>query len=122
MSVDRKALIRQYKETARPMGVGVVRNLATGKTLVVAGVDLTALLTRHRVQLKFGGHQVKALQVDWNAQGADAFAFEVLDTLEPPDEPTPGWDPTADLKALEQLWMEKLGPFEPDGYHRRRAQ
>jgi len=117
MSVDRKALIREYKETARPMGVGVVRNVASGKSLVVAGVDLPSLLTRHRAQLKLGSHMVKALQADWNAAGPDAFAFETLDTLEPPDEP--GWDPTSDLKALEQLWLEKLSPYEPAGYNRR---
>lgn len=117
MSVDRKALIREYKETKRPMGVGVVRNLTSGKALVVAGVDLTSLLTRQRAQLKLGGHTVKALQADWDAHGPDAFAFEVLDTLEPSD--APGWDPTSDLKALEQLWLEKLRPFEPAGYNRR---
>lgn len=117
MGVDRKALIREYKETVRPIGVGVVRNLATGKALVVAGVDLPSLLTRHRAQLRLGAHTVKALQADWSAQGAEAFAFEVLDTLEPPDQP--GWDPTSDLKALEQLWLEKLSPYEPAGYNRR---
>ena len=117
MSVDRKGLVRQYKETPRTMGVGVVRNLTTGKSLLVAGVDLPSLLNRHRAQLKFNAHRVEALQADWNAQGADAFAFDVLDTLEPTDKPD--YDPTPDLQALEQLWLEKLSPFEPAGYNRR---
>ena len=116
MSVDRKALSRQYKETPRTMGVGVVRNLATGKVLVVAGVDLPSLLNRHQTQLRLNAHPVKGLQADWNAQGADAFVFETLDTLAPAE--TPDYDPTADLQALESLWLEKLAPFEPAGYHR----
>jgi hypothetical protein len=116
MSMDRKALSRQYKESPRVMGVGLVRNLATGKSLVVAGVDLPSLLNRHRAQLRLNGHPLKALQADWNTQGGDAFAFDVLDTLTPAD--TPDYDPTSDLQALEQLWLEKLSPFEPAGYHR----
>ena len=39
-----------------------------------------------------------------------------LDTLAPAE--TPDYDPTADLQALESLWLEKLAPFEPAGYHR----
>jgi hypothetical protein len=116
MSVDRKALIRQYKETPRTMGVGVVRNLTTGKSLVVAGMDLPSLLNRHRAQLRLNAHSVKVLQADWNRQGADTFAFEVLDTLAPVDRPDS--DPASDLGALEELWLEKLSPFEPAGYHR----
>jgi hypothetical protein len=116
MSVDRKALSRQYKETPRVMGVGLVRNLATGKSLLVAGVDLLALLNRHRAQMRLNGHPLKASQADWNAQGAETFAFDVLDTLAPAD--TPDYDPASDLQALEQLWLEKLSPFEPAGYHR----
>ncbi len=117
MSTDRKALIRQYKETPRTMGVGQVRNLASGKVLVIAGRDLPSLLNRHQAQLRLNAHNVKALQADWNAEGADAFVFEVLDTLAPPAD-KPDYDPASDLKALEDLWLEKLSPFEPAGYHR----
>ena len=117
MSSDRKALIQQYKETPRTMGVGVVRNLASGKSLVVAGKDLPSLLNRHRAELRMNAHSVEALQLDWNMQGADAFAFEVLDTITPSKQPD--YDPTSDLQTLEVLWLEKLSPFEPAGYNRR---
>ena len=52
---------------------------------------------------------------DWQTFGPDAFAFETLDTIEPAD--TPNYDPKADLNVLEALWLEKLRPFEPDGYN-----
>lgn len=115
MSIDKKAMIREYKETPRTAGVAVVRNLASGKQFVFAGRDIPALVNRHRAQLKTGSHPNRMLQGDWQALGAEQFAFEIVDTLIPKD--TPGWDPTDDLQALETLWLEKLQPFEPEGYN-----
>ena len=115
--MDRKAAVRAYKETPRPMGVGAVRDTANGKLLLVAGTDLPSLLNRHRAQLRLGAHPNKALQADWTAHGADAFVFESLDVLTPKDEP--GWNPADDLRAHEALWLEKLAPWEPAGYHRK---
>jgi len=118
--MDRKALIRDYKETPRPMGVYRVRNTSNGKSLVGSSVNLTAILNRHRTLLKLGSHTNHVLQKDWNALGPEVFEFEVLDTLKPPDEP--GYDPTDDLKVLEQLWLEKLSPFDERGYNPRPKQ
>jgi len=119
MTTDRKALIREYKQTPRSMGVGAVRNTANGRTLVLASRDLTALLNRHRAQLRLNAHANRALQADWDTLGPDVFEFVVLDTLAPKD--TPDYDPTEDLRTLEELWLEKLTPFEPAGYHRHKA-
>jgi hypothetical protein len=106
VSVDRKARIREYKESFRPMGVFLVRNRESGRVLLGATADLPAMLNRQRFQLESGGHPDKELQRDWNELGADAFDFEVADTLEPPEEP--GYDPAEDLKVLERMWAEKL--------------
>jgi hypothetical protein len=114
MSSDHRALSREYKQTPRTMGVGVVRNTVNGKLLLLASVDIPALLNRQRAELRFGGHRNRALQQDWKEAGEAAFAFEVLDTLAPKD--APGWDPAADLQELERLWQEKLSPYEPAGY------
>ncbi len=117
MPIDRKAAIRAYKDTPRPMGVGVIRNSANGKLLVVAGRDLPGLLNRHQAQLRMGGHPNRELQQDWNALGQDVFRFEVLDVLVPSD--LPDHDPADELRTLEALWLDKLAPFEPEGYHRK---
>jgi hypothetical protein len=113
--LDRKAISREYKNTPRPMGVGAIRNTGNGKLLLVAGRDINALLNRHRAQLRLGMHRNAALQQDWNAAGEGAFVFEVVDTL-PPRE-TSDADPTDDLRALQELWLEKLAPFPPAGYN-----
>jgi hypothetical protein len=115
MAQDRKALIREYKNTPRTMGIGVVRNAVKGKVLLLAGLDIRSLLNRHRAQLRLGAHRNQELQQDWQVEGESGFAFEVVDTLTPKD--TPGYDPADDLRALEQLWLEKLAPFEPVGYN-----
>ena len=115
MEPDRRALIRAYKDTPRTAGVGIVRNVASGRVLVVASPDIRALLNRHLAQLRLGAHRNADLQADWNAAGADGFAFEVIDTLPPPESPDD--DPAADLATLEQLWLEKLRPWAPAGYN-----
>ena len=104
--IDRKARIRQYKETLRPAGVFRVRNTATGKSLVGSSPNLPGTLNRHRFQLERGSHPSRELQADWNALGAGAFDFEVLDQLKPSDKPDD--DPTEDLKVLKELWLENL--------------
>lgn len=104
--IDRKARIRQYKETLPPAGVFRVRNTATGKSLVGSSANLPGTLNRHRFQLEHGSHPSRELQADWSALGPDAFQFEVLDQLKPSDKPDS--DATEDLRVLKELWFEKL--------------
>jgi hypothetical protein len=115
--MNRKELIRAYKETHRPIGVFRVLNTVNGKSLVGTSVDLPAMLNRQRAQLSMGGHVNQELQKDWNELGADAFTFEILDTLTVPEQTD--YDPKADLQTLEQLWLEKLSPFDEKGYNAR---
>jgi hypothetical protein len=113
--MDKKALIREYKESRRPMGVFRVHNKVHDKSFVGKSVDLPAMLNRQQSQLRMGGHPNRALQKDWNELGAEAFAFEVLDTLTIPERTD--YDPAADLRALEELWLDKLSPFGERGYN-----
>ena len=104
--IDRKARIREYKETSQPAGIYRVRNSATGKSLVGSTVNLPGMLNRQRFQLEHGSHPDRELQKDWNELGPDAFEFEALDRLEPRDEPA--YDSTEDLRVLKEMWLEKL--------------
>jgi hypothetical protein len=104
--IDRKARIREYKETPRLAGVYRVRNATTGKSLVGSSANLPGILNRQRFQLESGLHPDRELQRDWNELGADAFEFETMDRLEPKKEP--GYDPTEDLRVLKEMWIEKL--------------
>ncbi len=113
--MDRKARVREYRESRRPMGVYQVRNTVDGKLLVGVTTDLPSMLNRIKTQLFAGLHSCRALQQDWDRLGPEAFAFEVVDTLAPPDDP--GADPTDDLRLLEQLWLEELAPYGARGYN-----
>jgi len=104
--VDRKALIREYKQNPLPAGVYVVRNTSSGRSLVQTSTNLPGSLNRQRFQLELGAHPNKELQRDWNHLGPDDFVFEVLDRLDPPEDGT--YDQADDLEVLRQVWTEKL--------------
>ena len=117
-NAERKAIKREYKESYRPAGVFQVRNTENGRILVSSSPNLPAIFNRLRMQLDAGMYAYHPeLQRDWKTLGADAFAFEVLEELKPPEGP--GWDPSDDLAALEALWLEQLQPYDEKGYNRR---
>jgi hypothetical protein len=105
-NIDRKARIREYKENPLPAGVYRVRNMRTGKSLIGPTPNLPGMLNRQRFQLQMGSHADAELQSDWNELGPEAFEFEVLDRLEPSDDPAS--DQSKDLKVLVAMWLEKL--------------
>ncbi|HEV3470179.1 MAG TPA: GIY-YIG nuclease family protein [Pyrinomonadaceae bacterium] len=117
MKEDRKRLKDEYKRGRREAGVFQIRNTANGKVLVVSALDLPGLMNRHRFELAAGGHMNRALQSEWDEFGGEAFAFEVLDRLVPRE----GTDPRAELKTLEDLWLERLNPYGDRGYNEPKA-
>lgn len=104
--MDRKELVRNYKESPPPAGVYRIRNTRTGKSLIGASPNLAGRLNRHRFQLEHGSHPDRELQEDWKEAGPDAFAFETLDELKASEEP--GRDPAEELRVLLEMWLEKL--------------
>jgi hypothetical protein len=113
--MDRKALIREYKESRRPIGVYRVYNTVKRKSLIGTSIDLPSMLNRQQAQLRLSVHPNRELQRDWNELGADAFEFEILDTLTVAEGAD--YDSTQDLRALEELWLDKLSPFGDNGYN-----
>lgn len=104
--MDRKEIVRKYRDTPRPAGVYRVLHRASGRTLVGASPDAPARLNRVSAQLEMGSHPNRQLQSDWEAGGPDAFVFEVVDLLAAPEDP--GADISDDLQTLLDLWQEKL--------------
>lgn len=120
--IDRKALIRGYKESAPAAGVYRIRNLATGRSLIGAAANAQGRLNRHRFELQTNSHPEVELQNDWNELGEASFEFTVLDRLEPQEDASV--DVKEDLAALEEMWLQKLidlgeafygGPQESEG-------
>jgi hypothetical protein len=104
--LDRKEIIRKYKETPLPSGVYRIRNEVRMKSLIGSSPNLPGMLNRQRFQLEHGSHPDQELQKDWDELGSEAFTFESLDQLAPSNEPD--YDTAEDLRVLKQLWLDKL--------------
>ena len=116
--MDRKAAIREYKSSHRPMGVYQIRNTVNGKVWIDSSTNVPAKFNRYRLQLDAGSHVSSTLQADWNEFGPDAFEFEMLEPLEPRSDLS--YDYASDLEVLEDLWLEKLEPYGDKGYNERK--
>lgn len=94
-------------------GVYRVTHLPSGRTLLGASGHAQGTVNRLRWQLAtrlpsphtVNGHDLAAVQRDWNADGEAAFAFEVLDEIAP--DASGRVDPD-DLAELLDLWRERL--------------
>ena len=113
---DRKALKKEYKQARHAMGIFRIRNLFNGRSFIGSTANLPAMLNRQRAQLSMGAHANRELQKEWDELGSEAFEFDVLDELMPPDQPN--YDPTADLQVLEELWLDRLSPYDERGYNK----
>ena len=116
MNMDKKAKIRKYKNTPRPMGVFQIKNKQNGKVLIGSSNNLPAILNRFRSELKMGSCRNIVLQEEWREFGPEAFEFEELEILKPLDDPN--YNPSEDLRFLEELWVEKLKPYGEKGYNK----
>jgi hypothetical protein len=115
----RKELIAAYKQTPTPMGVYQVRNCINGKVLISSSMNLPGKFNSLRFQLKNNTNYCKTLQAEWNEQGADTFAFEVLETLNPEKIPQDDWRKA--LTALEAKWLNEVQPYGMRGYNKERT-
>lgn len=116
--LDKKEIKRQYKQTIQPMGIYQIKNLANGKIFIGNSKNLNAVFNSSRLQLKTGTFINRDLQHDFIESGEANFSFDVLDRLEPKDDLK--YDYTDDLKLLEEMWLEKLQPYGPNGYHKQK--
>ncbi len=116
--MNKKQAKLDYKLNHRQMGVFQIRNLTSGKIFIASSMDLPGFINRITFQLNAGSHPSKSLQKDWNELGSDGFAFEILEEVLPRE--TPDYDYKADLKFLEDLWLEKEAPYGDAGYNEKK--
>ncbi|HKP69202.1 MAG TPA: GIY-YIG nuclease family protein [Pyrinomonadaceae bacterium] len=116
--MDKRAAKRDYKLSHRPMGVFQIRNVTNERVFVASSMNLPGAFNSNRFQLEMGNHRNKMLQADWNELGADKFEFEILEEV--PERSDTGYDYKADVEFLEDLWLEKLEPYDDRGYNVRK--
>ena len=116
---SKEELKKQYKQSPPPMGIFRIKNIANGKIFIGRGMNLAGKLNSNKFQLEQGSHMNRALQEDYSHFGEQNFSFEVVDYLEPKEDPN--YDHTEDLKVLEEIWLERLQPYGEKGYNKRKA-
>lgn len=102
---ERKAAIAAYNERKRAAGIYAVRCTVTGRRWVGAAPDLATIWNRLNFTLRMGSSMCRSLQAEWKAHGVDAFAFEVLETL---DEEEIAYVRDRRLKARAEHWRAAL--------------
>jgi len=115
--INKKALKNQYKQTLPPMGIYQIRNLVNGKIFLGSSLNLHGKSNSFRFQLKSGLHVNSSLQKDYLEFGGENFVFEIVDTLEPQEDPA--YDYRKDLKVFEEMWIDKLQPYDDKGYNKK---
>ena len=113
--MNRKELIKKYKQTTQPMGIYQIKNMINGKIFIGSSKDLKGIINRNRFQLKSGLHMNKQMQRDFSEAGEANFSFEMLDYLKPKNDLKR--DYAEELQMLEEMWLEKLHPYDERGYN-----
>ncbi|HQZ95800.1 MAG TPA: GIY-YIG nuclease family protein [Pyrinomonadaceae bacterium] len=116
--MDKAAAKLEYKLSHRPMGVFQIRNVTNDKVFVDSSLNIPGKVNRHRFTLNAGSFKSVSLQKDWNEFGEASFEFETLEPVEPRSEPN--YDYAADVQVLEDLWLERLQPYDDRGYNERK--
>jgi len=112
----RREIIKNYKQLSVPMGIYQLKNLKNGKILIGSTKNLKARKNREWMSFETNTYPVKELQEAWNEAGENGVSFEIIDILEPKKD-EPDYNYTKDLQFLEELWLDKLQPYNDRGYN-----
>ena len=105
----KKQIAAAYKERRNVGGVYSITNTATGERHIFSTADVKGMENRFLFMKSTATCPVLFLRKEWEEYGADAFAFEVLETLEQGETQTPK-EFKEDLTALLEIWLEKDSP------------
>ena len=110
-----KEMKAEYKQMKFRMGIFQIRNIVNNKILIGRNLQLDNEWNSHRFQLNAGMHRNEILQKEWKEYGAENFVFEIIDVIEESnDKPH---DYAKEIKVLEELYLEKLQPYDDKGYN-----
>ncbi len=84
-TTERRARVAAYKKRSAAAGIYAVRCAPTAQAWIGRAPDLATIQNRVWFALRTGSATRRSLQAAWNAHGADAFGFEVLERIEDED-------------------------------------
>ena len=115
---SQKELKEEYKQIKYKMGVFGITNKVNGKIFIGSSLDLDAIWHAQKLQLSVGMHQNTVLQKDWNEFGANNFSYDIFEEIKQTDDSKN--DYKRGVKALEELLIEEMQPFENKGYNKKK--
>ncbi len=113
----RKEIKEEYKQIKYKMGVFQIRNTINDKIFIGSSLDLKAIWFSQKLQLETGTHPNSDLQRDWKEYGKDNFSYEILEEIQETEDKPLNY--RNEIKALEQMIIEDLQPFDNKGYNRK---
>lgn len=102
---DRKAAVSAYKERKVKSGIYAVCCAASGEVWVGSALNLSTIQNRLWFTLRHGTSTQRSLQSAWNAYGAEAFSFEIVEQLE---EEAIGYVRDRAMKERLAGWADQL--------------
>lgn len=112
----KKELKQQFKEITVEAGIYQIKNTINNKILIGSTKNFKTL-NGVKYMLETNGYTTnKELQKEWNQYGKEAFTFEILEKLKKNDD-DPYFNEKEALSALEEKWLNKLQPYDDQGYN-----
>lgn len=85
----KKEILQSYKLQGMQGGVYAIHCTANGKRWIDCATNLVGMENRLSFSIQTNSPPIHQLQKDWEAYGASAFVFEVLETMPQKEEETP---------------------------------
>jgi hypothetical protein len=104
--MTKKEAIRKFKEQKTPQGLFAVRCAVSNRVWVGSSRNLNSAQNMMWFSLRQGSYPERTLQDEWDAQGENAFRYEILETLDDSFSPM---EITDLLKAKKLSWIATLG-------------
>ena len=104
--LNRKEIIKEYKNHKHPAGLFAVKNKVDNKMFIGISLNLPAKIRGITFELEMGKHAYSNLAEDYKKLGKDQFEISVLDQIEVKDESEK--ELRSELETLEEMWVEKL--------------
>jgi hypothetical protein len=115
----RKEMKEEYKQMKFKMGVFQIKNKLNYKVFIGSSTDLKAVWFAQQLKLNTGMHPNYDLQKEWKEFGAENFTYEILEEIEQNEEKPV--DYAKEVKALEEMVIDELKPFNEAGYHKKKV-
>ena len=104
--INKKEIIKEYKNQKHPAGIFAVKNKPENKMFIGNSLNLPAKIRGITFELEMGKHAYSNLAEDFKRLGKDQFEISILDEIELKDETEKELKKV--LEAFEEMWVEKL--------------